>query len=138
MRYCVVIVLLGAHLALTTAPTQAAGDTRGIRAVVKDGAAGGEREVSLYRMTYAVVIGIDHYPELAFDQQLSYAVKDAKGVEQCLRDNFAFDRIVALYNEDATREGILNILLTEMGATSEEDGLFVFFAGHGMTVKTSR
>jgi len=125
-----------ALLALLFGPAQAAQEARGIRVVARDGATGEEREVPLYSKTHAVVIGIDRYPGLPYDRQLSFAVKDAKGVEQCLRDHFRFERIVTLYNEEATKEGILRVLLGDMGATGKEDGIFVFFAGHGMTERT--
>ena len=75
---------------------------------------------------------IDQYINLPVDRQLSYAVRDAKGVEQTLRRNFKYDRIITLYNKEATRDSILEVLTEQLPKEmSREDSLFVFWAGHG-------
>jgi formylglycine-generating enzyme required for sulfatase activity len=109
-----------------------AASTRGLKVIAKDVSTGLQQEISLYNKTYAVIIGIDSYQNLPPDRQLSYAVRDAKGVEQVLRKQYRFDRIVTLYNEQATKDRILELLTenlpSEMG---EEDAVFIFWAGHG-------
>jgi len=107
-------------------------ETRSIQVVAKD-PAGASETVPLYRRLVAVIIGIDTYQNLPAARHLSYAVGDAKGVEKTLREHFRFDQIVSLYNQDATRENILRVLLDELRKTSEDDGVFVYFAGHGIT-----
>ena len=54
-----------------------AAETRGLRVVAKDPITNQTGEVKLYNKSYAVIIGIDRYPNLPQDRQLSYAVRDA-------------------------------------------------------------
>ena len=109
-----------------------AADTRGLRVIAKDPASGQQSEVSLYNKSYAVIIGIDQYQNLPADRQLSYAVKDAKGVAQVLAKNYRFDKIVTLYNKDATKEQIMKLLTVQLPKEiGKNDSLFVFWAGHG-------
>jgi len=90
-----------------------------------------------YDRTWAVIIGIDDYPNLSYNQQLQQAVRDARGVEKVLREQFQVDRIITLYNQQATRENIMRVLLGDLSETRGSDGVFVFFAGHGNTVTTA-
>ena len=114
-----------------------AAETRGLRVVAKDPVSGQQTEVKLYNKSYAVIIGIDQYQNLSFSEQLTYAVRDAKGVEGVLRKNFKFDKIITLYNKEATKDNILKLLMEDMAnALGEEDALFVFWAGHGNQEKT--
>lgn len=110
----------------------AVAQTRGTRIAGKESLL-----VDFYSRTWAVVIGIDDYPQLTYNQQLQQAVRDARGVEQVLRDQYGFDQIVTLYNEQATKNGILKVLQGDLLQTSEDDAVFVFFAGHGNTVTTA-
>ena len=84
-----------------------------------------------------MIIGIDRCANLAPGSELSYAVRDAQGVAEVLARNYAFDGIVTIYNEDATREGILRILSAELRQTSEDDSVFIFWAGHALTQRTA-
>ena len=107
-------------------------ETRGLHVIAKDLATGQQGEVKLYNKSYAVIIGIDKYPNLPPDKQLSYAVRDAQGIEQVLRKQYKFDKIVTLYNEQATRTGIVRLLTTELSREmGSDDSLFIFWAGHG-------
>ena len=110
--------------------------TRGIKVSALDKSSGEKKEIRLYNKSYAVIIGIDQYKNLKFDQQLSYAVRDAKGVEEVLRKNFKFDKIITLYNKEATKANIMKVLSGELSKLSKEDSVFVFWAGHGYTEKT--
>ncbi|MDD5771904.1 MAG: caspase family protein [bacterium] len=112
-------------------------DTRGIKIIAVDKTSGEKKELKLYNKSYAVIIGIDQYENLPYDMQLAYAVKDAKGVEDAIRKNFKFDKIITLYNKDATKENITKILLGNLSQVTEEDAIFVFWAGHGYTEKTA-
>ena len=113
------------------------GQSRGIEVAVK-AAEGSVETVRLYSQAYAVIIGIDRYENLPPGSELSYAVRDAQGVAEVLERDYAFDGIVTIYNEDATREGILRLLSAELGNTSEDDSVFIFWAGHALTKKTAR
>jgi tRNA A-37 threonylcarbamoyl transferase component Bud32 len=88
-----------------------------------------------YREQWAVVIGIDDYEHWP---KLDYAVADARGVKDLLVAKFGFeaDHVFELMDKDATRDNIQRLLggvLPEK--TQRNDGVFVFFAGHGATRK---
>ena len=65
--------------------------------------------------------------------RLTYAVKDAEGFGKVLRDTFRFNNIITLFNEQATREKILQTLYGFRSLTSDA-GVVVYFAGHGITI----
>ena len=117
--------------------TSFAADTRGLSVVAKDSASGRQGEVRLYNKTYAVIIGIDRYQNLPADRRLQNAVNDAKGIEALLRKNYQFDRIIVLYNEQATKDRIMEVLTEELPAQmGKDDALFLFWAGHGNQEKS--
>ncbi len=126
------LIPLYAILALALAAPVQAAPTRGIEIVAKD-AAGKSATVPLYGRMTAVIIGIDVYANLPTARHLSYAVKDARGVEQVLREHYAFDTITTLYNEKATRANIMQVLQDELMRTGPDDGVLVYYAGHGIT-----
>ncbi len=109
-----------------------AADTRGLSVVAKDRSSGRQGEVRLYNKSFAVIIGIDRYQNLPADRQLQNAVKDAKGVEDVLRKNYQFDKIITLQDEQATKDRILEVLTEELPTQmGRDDALFLFWAGHG-------
>lgn len=114
-----------------------AGNAYAIKIVALDKSSGQKKEIRLYNKSYAVIIGIDQYKNLPFDMQLSYAVQDAKGVAEALKKHFKFDKIVTLYNKDATKANIMKVLSGDLSKVSEKDSVFIFWAGHGYTEKTA-
>lgn len=98
-----------------------------------------DRDEDLYGESWAVVIGINDYEHWP---KLEYAVNDARSVGDTLVRELGFpeDNVIRVYNEDATRERITEVLSYEM-ADSERvgpnDRVFVFFSGHGMTRQLS-
>ncbi len=132
-----VAVILACVMGVLLFGSAFAAETRGVRVMAKEVASGEQKELKLYNKSYAVIIGIDQYPNLPFDKQLNYAVRDAKGVEQVLKKNFKFDKIITLYNKDATKDSILKVLMGDLAKElTEEDSLFIFWAGHGDQEKT--
>ncbi len=92
---------------------------------------------SFYDNLWAVIIGIDAYQ--ADDvQDLRYAVNDARTIENLLKNNFRFDHVIALYNNQATKDNIIKAISKELLQTGENDGVFIFFAGHGCTYEGIR
>ena len=90
-----------------------------------------------YGELWAVVIGIDSYQ--ADDvEDLRYAVNDARMVEHLLIHGFQFDHVVTLYNKQATKDHIIEALSKELVQVKENDGVFIFFAGHGCTYEGVR
>jgi hypothetical protein len=86
---------------------------------------------TLYTNSWAVVIGIDRYQKPGL--RLQYAVSDARSVQDALsRLGFPLENIVVLLDEQATKQ---HIVADDMrGRTDLDDRLFVFFAGHGVTL----
>jgi len=112
-------------------------EKRGVYVITTDKHTGQKKEIPLYNKSYAVIIGIDQYKNLPYDMQLNYAVKDAKGVEEVIKKHFCFDEIYTLYNKNATKENIINLLAGKLTNATEQDSLFIFWSGHGYTEKTS-
>ena len=108
------------------------GAAHGISVIAKPNK-GLPQQIQLYDYTTALIIGIDRYSNLGTEHHLSYAVKDAKGVEEVLRENYQFDEIITLYNEEATRDKIMRVLYG-FRSLSPEAGVLVYFAGHGITM----
>lgn len=91
-----------------------------------------------YDNSHALVIGINKYQRAS---PLGCAVSDAEAVADTLRRRFSFPagNVRVLLNEDATRTAIHKSFLDLSGnATSVDDRLLVFFAGHGHTVRARR
>ena len=83
-----------------------------------------------YQNRIAVVIGIDRYDRMT---NLEGAVRDARSTSELLRV-MGFDRVYELFDEQATREKILELVgQTLRDEVGENDLVFVFFAGHGAT-----
>ncbi len=117
----------------------ASGDHRGISVYFEAGKDGGvSGDVRLYDRMIALVVGIDRYLDLPADDQLQYAVRDAKGVAEVLRDRYSFDRIVELYDEDAVKSQIMKVLQGDFSTTGEQDAVLIYFAGHGITRSTAQ
>ncbi|MBN2030857.1 caspase family protein [bacterium] len=92
---------------------------------------------SFYDNLWAVVIGIDAY-QTDDVEDLRYAVNDARTIENLLINNFQFDHVMTLYNNQATKDNIIKAISKELGQAGENDGVFIFFAGHGCTYEGIR
>jgi len=113
-------------------------DVRGMKSIVATDRKGTHSEkVNLYKKTVAVIVGINKYPNLKPSEQLKNAVNDAKGVREVLDQNFLFDEYYELYDEQATKNGLMTKLAQVGASLTKDDAMFVFFAGHGTTVTTS-
>jgi formylglycine-generating enzyme required for sulfatase activity len=79
---------------------------------------------------WALIIGIDKYQHAP---KLESAVKDAKGVRDVLRERYGFqkDRIIELFNEQATGPKIQNALYRLGRQAGKDDSVFIYYAGHG-------
>jgi len=93
---------------------------------------------ALYGASWAVVIGINKYKHWP---ALKYAVNDAQSISKILHEKLGFpkENIIELYDENATRERIVEVLGYEMADPKRiqpEDRVFIFYAGHGATRST--
>ena len=83
-------------------------------------------------------VGISEYVEFP---NLCNAVKDVTDISELLFDDYGFlpEHAVTLFNDQATKENIINELDEFVAKVDEEDSLLVYFAGHGhMISKTQR
>ena len=78
---------------------------------------------------YAFIIGIDNYK--GEWPSLDNAVNDARGVKQVLESKYNFNHFITLYNEQATRENIIEKFEWLIKNVDEEDNLLIFYSGHG-------
>ncbi len=98
----------------------------------------------------ALLIGIDHYsppagytPENANGRSgyinLGGCRNDALAIYSIITSKFGFDQknIDTLYNESATREGILNATQRLLSESNAGDIAFIYYAGHGSEVRNS-
>ena len=91
MRHAYPIVVAFALATLVLAQP-AWGQSRGIEVAVK-AEEGSVETVQLYSQAYAVIIGIDRYENLPPGSELSYAVRDAQGVAEVLKRDYAANGI---------------------------------------------
>lgn len=101
-------------------------EERGV-VVTQAGVAG---KVSLTGEYWALIIGIDKYQHAP---KLESAVKDAKDVRDVLVERYGFtkDRVMELFNEQATGPKIQNALYQLGRHAGKDDSIFIYYAGHG-------
>ncbi|MCB0163833.1 MAG: caspase family protein [Anaerolineae bacterium] len=102
-------------------------------------------ELGGYERSWALVIGINDYGKR--HPRLTNAVNDAREVARVLKEDFGFDYVFAMYDQQASQKEILSWLLDKLpgGINPDEtipdarigpnDRLIIFFAGHGTTQK---
>ncbi len=92
----------------------------------------------LYRKQHAVLIGINEYraPQI---RDLEFATADAKGFRDVLQGHLGFEPSDVQLVLNGTRQQIDAAVnrLTNNDIVKPDDLVFVFFAGHGVTVKSS-
>lgn len=97
------------------------------------------RKVAIPR-SYALVIGIGEYRNLAGSQQLRYAVRDAQAVYSILISpeggNFRAENVRRLIGPEATLANVKKHLEEWLPSlATADDRVLVYFAGHGFVVK---
>ncbi len=78
---------------------------------------------------YALIIGVDKYKGVW--PELRNAVNDAKAIEKVLKDEYNFEEIHTLYNDNATRKNIIEKFELFSNNISKDDNVLVFYSGHG-------
>jgi hypothetical protein len=84
---------------------------------------------------FALIIAINEYKS-ALVKNLKGSIADAEAVKNYLQQALGVppDRIKTLFNEHATRDGILkNLSALKDTDTKEGDPILIFYAGHGVT-----
>lgn len=79
---------------------------------------------------YFLGIGIDRYQQLP---NLFNAVRDVKEVSEILLNKYTFEQqdTILLFDEQATRDNILDTLSRLSEQVSENDNLIIYYSGHG-------
>ncbi len=77
----------------------------------------------------ALVIGIDSYDGVW--APLDNASGDAVAVAAVLQDEYGFDEVTTLLNEEATRVNILRAFERLIENTGQHDNVLIYYAGHG-------
>lgn len=91
--------------------------------------------MAIYSSRKALVVGVSRYADPQYD--LTYARSDAEAMAELLRTEFGFDQLWTLYDADATRQNIIRFFEHDLQRTVEDDGVLIFFAGHGITVTSA-
>jgi formylglycine-generating enzyme required for sulfatase activity len=96
-----------------------------------------ESKNGLYANLHALVIGIDKYNDVKIPT-LQYAINDSTAIaNELINLGFMSENIIRLEGDDATKANILSLIKNRLRTKiSNDDGLIVFFAGHGMYAKT--
>ncbi len=134
MKRAIIIALalfLLSTLLLSQVEVKTADTTKGLRGI---GLKLGEYKGNpFFKKSWALIIGIDNYIKA---NKLRYAVSDAEAVSNLIVKKYGFGSkyVIKLYNGEATKENILRAFERLMKETSEDDRVFVFFAGHGITM----
>lgn len=87
--------------------------------------------MSFYSSCKALIIGINEYADP--QHNLTYARSDAEAMAEVLGNEFGFDQIWTLYDADATKGNIIRFFERDLQRTDDDDGLLIFFSGHGIT-----
>ena len=105
-------------------------DLRGLKTVVVQLAG----ETAVVGKQYAVLIAIDKYKNW---MALRNPVKDAKEIEDILSRRYFISDFKELYDENATKAGIIKLFNKLINDVKPEDSILIFYAGHGHLDKTS-
>jgi hypothetical protein len=105
-------------------------DLRGLKTVV------GQLEgaTAVVGKQYAVLIAIDKYENWL---TLQNPVRDAKEIRDILSRRYYVTDFFELYNESATKAGIVKLFSMLTSTVKPEDSVLIFFAGHGHLDKIS-
>ncbi|MBP7553830.1 MAG: caspase family protein [Spirochaetes bacterium] len=98
-------------------------DTRGLKNMIKslDEYAGVGKQ-------YILLIAINKYKEW---NPLRKPVADAKQLKEVFLENYYVDEIIELYDENATKSGILRTFKGLQDKITSDDSLLIYYAGHG-------
>ena len=125
------IGLLLALLSLAASPLfPQSADNRGLKTVVSQ-LAGGDAAVG---KQYAVLIAVDKYKSWT---ALRNPVRDAREIKEILDRKYFVSDFLELYDEAATKAGIIKLFNRIIADTKPEDSVLIFYAGHGHLDTTS-
>jgi len=82
---------------------------------------------------WALIIGINEYPNLGPEMQLQAARPDAQAVATVLQKRYGFakERMIQLYDKKASRDEIMLALEKLSEVVDGKDSVLIYYAGHG-------
>jgi hypothetical protein len=122
------LLLLMACFSLPAFPQST--DLRGLKTVVSQLEGG----TAVVGRQYAVLIGIDKYRNW---MALRNPVRDAREIKEILSKRYFMTDFVELYDEAASKAGIIRLFNKLTDETKPEDSVLIFYAGHGHLDKVS-
>ena len=81
----------------------------------------------------ALVIGIDSYQ--GYWPPLKNAVHDAESVAEALKKDYLFNKVITLFDKQATRDNIIHELEKLTNSVKSSDNLLIYYSGHGQFKK---
>jgi uncharacterized caspase-like protein len=87
-----------------------------------------KRKIDAYDKKYALVVGINNYPDAP---KLSKAINDAKDFADYLKKVANFDEVKQLLENQATEKNIKKEIRNFFDKASEKDCVIIFLSGHG-------
>jgi len=89
-----------------------------------------------YQSVHALLIGVDRYPNLPKNLQLSHAVDDVTALKNVLTQDYGFQNVDVLTDAQATLGNIRTALaaLADNTKVKPDDLVLIYFSGHGQTV----
>jgi len=84
---------------------------------------------------YLVLIAINKYRNWT---SLYRPLKDAGEIRETLESRYYIDEVLTLYDEQATKEGIIKLFKKLQGRLEVKDSVLIFYAGHGHLDKASK
>ncbi len=82
---------------------------------------------------YGVFIAINNYDGKSW-AMLKNPVNDADSIAEVLTTKYAFDQVIKIYDETATRRMILDTLSKIVSQLGENDQLLIYYSGHSMII----
>lgn len=83
------------------------------------------------RADYAIIVGVQHYPNAPGYAPLEGPVPDSKALSEVLALRFGF-KVRTILDAEATKERILNEIKIAAANLKEDERFVFYFAGHGM------
>jgi len=83
---------------------------------------------------WVVLIAVNKYKNL---NPLKNPVKDAEEIGKILKSKYYVDQLIELYDESASKKGIIDLFKRLKNEVNTHDSLMIFYAGHGYLDKDS-
>ena len=131
----VVLGVVACFLALAVASPVMGQNARNLQLTVAEGPLADQ---PIYTNSYALLIGINKYPNLP-GYDLNWAVSDVTAVRDILVSHYGFpaENVTLLTDAQATKANIENVF-AEYGNANKigpNDRILIYFSGHGQTIK---